>query len=153
MLAPLKKSYDKTRQYIKKQRHYFANKGLYSQSYGFASSMYGYESWTINKPEHWKIDVFELWYWRRLLRICWIARRSNQSIKGNQCWIFIGKTDVGAKAPILWPPDTKSQLIGKDHDTRKRPWYWGQKEKGMTEDDGWMASLTQWTWVWANSGR
>ena len=60
------KSYDKARQYIKKQRHHFADKTPYSQSYGFSSSHVQYESWTIKKAEHQKIDAFELWYWRRL---------------------------------------------------------------------------------------
>ena len=77
-LAPLKKSYVKPRQHIKKQRYYFANKGPSSQSYGFF--MYGCESWTIKKAEHQRIDGFELWCWRRLLRVPWTARRSNQSI-------------------------------------------------------------------------
>ena len=76
MLAPWKKSCDQPRQHIKKWRHYFANKGPSSQSYGFSSSYV----WTIKKAEHQRIDVFELWCWRRLLRVHWTARRSNQSI-------------------------------------------------------------------------
>ena len=68
--------------------------------------------------------------------------------KGNQLWIFIGRTDAEAEAPILWPLDAKSWLTGKDSDAAKD---WRQEEKGMTED--WMASPTQWTWVWVNSGR
>ena len=81
MLTPWKESYDKTRQCIKKQRHHFANKGLYCQSYGFfQQSCYGCESWTIKKAEHQRIDTFELWCWRRLLRVSWTSRRSNQSI-------------------------------------------------------------------------
>ena len=79
MLAPWKKSYDQPRQHIKKQRHYFANKCPSSQSYCFSSS-HGYESWTIKKAEHLRIDAFELWCWRRVLRVPWAARRSNQSI-------------------------------------------------------------------------
>ena len=74
-------SYDKTRQRIKKQRHHFADKGSYSQSYDFFSVvMYRCEKWTIKKAEHWRIDAIELWFWRRLLRVPWTARRSNQSI-------------------------------------------------------------------------
>ena len=73
--------------------------------------------------------------------------------EGDQSWVFIGRTDVEAETPILWPPDAKNWLIGKDPDAGKD---WGQEEKGMTEDEmaswGWMASLTQWTWVWVNSG-
>ena len=80
MFAPWKKSYDKPRQYIKKQRHYITHKGPSSQSYGFPVVMYGYESWTIKKAENQRIDAFELWCWRRLLRAPWTARRSNQSI-------------------------------------------------------------------------
>ena len=80
MLAPWKKSYDQSRQHIKKQRHYFGNKGLSSQSYGFPVVMYGCESWTMKKSECRGIDAFELWGWRRLLRVPWTARRSNESI-------------------------------------------------------------------------
>ena len=75
-----KKSYDQPRQHIKKQRQYFADKVLSSQSYGFPVVMYGCESWTIRKTECWRIDAFEQWCWRRLLRVLWTARRSNQSI-------------------------------------------------------------------------
>ena len=69
--------------------------------------------------------------------------------KGNQSWVFIGRTDVEAETPILWLPDAKSWLIGKDPDAGKD---WGQEEKSTTGWDGWMASPTQWTWVWVNSG-
>ena len=68
----------------------------------FPVAMYGCESWTIKKAEHGRIDVFKLWCWRRLLRVPWTARRSNQS------WVFIVRTDVDAETPILWPPDVKS---------------------------------------------
>ena len=80
ILSPWKKSYDQPRQHIKKQRHYFTNKGLSSQSYGFSIVMYECESWTIKKAEHRRIDAFEVWCWRRLLRVPWTVRRSNQSI-------------------------------------------------------------------------
>ena len=74
------KIYDKHRQHIKKQRHYFVDKGLSSQSYGlFPVVMYGCESWTKKRVECWRIDAFERWCWRRLLRVPWTARRSNQS--------------------------------------------------------------------------
>ena len=76
-IAPWKKTYDQPRQHIKKQRHYFANKGPSSQSYGFSIVMYGCESWTIKKAENQRIDAFELWCRRRLLRAPWTARRSN----------------------------------------------------------------------------
>ena len=68
--------------------------------------------------------------------------------KGNQSWVFIGRTDVETETPILWPPDVKNWLIGKDPDAGK-DWRW---EKGTTGWDGWMASPTQWTWVWVGSG-
>ena len=87
--------------------------------------MDGCESWAIKKAECQRTGAFELWCWRRLLRVLWIARRSNQSIlkevnpKRYQSRIFIGRTDAEAEAPIFWPPDTKSQLIGKDPDVGK----------------------------------
>ena len=80
MLTPWKKSYDQPRQHIEKQRHYFTNKDLSSQGYGFSIVKYGCESWTIKKAEHQRIDAFVLWYWRRLLRVPWTLRRSNQLI-------------------------------------------------------------------------
>ena len=122
----------------------------------FPVVMYRCESCTIKKAGSWKIDIFKLWCWRRLLRVPWTARRSNQSIlkeinpeysleglmlklkikpvhpKGNQPWIFIGRTDAEAEAPILRPPGAKSQLVGKDPDVGKD---WGQKEKRETEDE------------------
>ena len=76
----------------------------------FPVVMYQCESWTIKKAGHWKTDAFELWCWRRLLKVPWTAKRSNQSILKNQSWIFIGRTDAEAEAPILWPPDGKSWL-------------------------------------------
>ena len=85
MLTPWKESYDKTRQHNKKQRHYFANKVPSSQGYSFSSDYYGYESWSIKKAERQGIDGFELWRWRRLLRVPWTARRSNQSILKKIC--------------------------------------------------------------------
>ena len=80
MLTPWKKSYDQPREHIQQQRHYFANKGLSSQGYGFSCGHVWWESWTIKKAECQRIDAFELWFWRRLLRVPWTARRSNQSI-------------------------------------------------------------------------
>ena len=97
----------------------------------FPVVMYGYESWTIKKAECWRIDAFELWCWRKLFRVPWTARKSNQSIlKGNQSWIFIRRTDDKAETPILWPPDAKNWFIRKDLDTGKD---WWQQEKGLTE--------------------
>ena len=79
-LTSWKESYDQPRQHFKKQRHYFVNKGPSSQGYGFSSGMYGCESWTIKKAEYRRTDAFELWCWRRVLRVPWTARRSSQSI-------------------------------------------------------------------------
>ena len=107
----------------------------------FLVVMYGWESWTIKKAEHQRIDAFELWCWRRLLRVPWTGRRTNLiHPKGNQSWIFIGRTNVEAEGlmlkPVLWPPDVKNWLIWKDSDAGRD---WGQKEEGMTEDEmaGW----------------
>ena len=74
----------------------------------FPVVMYGCESWTVKKAEHQRIDVFELWCWRRLLRVPWTARRSNQSILKEKSWVFIGRTDAEAETPVLWPPHVKS---------------------------------------------
>ena len=102
----------------------------------FAVVIYGCESWTIKKAELWRTDTFELWCWRRLLRVPWTARRSNQSILKEISWIFIGRTNAEAETPTLWPPDAKNWLIWKDPDAGK-DWRW--EEKGMTEDEivGW----------------
>ena len=103
----------------------------------FPVVMYGYESWTIKKAECRRIGVFEVWCWGRLLRVPWTARRSNQSILvGNQSWIFTGRTDAEAETPVLWPPDAKNGLIGKDPYAGKD---WWQDEKGPTENEmvGW----------------
>ena len=98
--------------------------------------MYGCKSWTIKKAEHQGIDAFELWCWRRLLRVPSTAGDQPVNPKGNQPWIFIARTDAEAAAPILWPPDAKNWLIGKDLDVQKD---WGQEEKQGTEDEmiGW----------------
>ena len=111
--------------------------------------MHRCENWTITKAERWRIDAFELWCRRRLLRVPWTASRSNQSRKSTL--IFIGRTDAEAETPVLWPPDVKNWPTGKDPDAGKD---WRQEEKGTTHSgwNGWMASLTQWMWVWASSG-
>ena len=99
--------------------------------------MYGCESWTVKKAEPWRIDAFELWCWR-LLRVPWTASRSNQSIleEISPGCSGLGRTDVEAETLILWLPDVKSWLIGKDPNAGKD---WRQEEKGMTEDEmvGW----------------
>ena len=125
----------------------FANKGLYSQNYAFPVVMYGCESWTIKKAECPRIDTFELWCWRRPLDC-----KEIQPIhpKGDQSWIFFGRTDAEAETLILWPSDAKGWLTWKNPDAGKD---WRQEEKRMTEDEmvGWHHQ-TQWTWVWVNSG-
>ena len=99
--------------------------------------MYGCESWTIQKAEHWGIDAFELWCWRRLLRVPWICQEIKLvNPKGNQPWIFTGRTD--AEAPILWPPDAKSWLIGKDSDAGKD---WRQERRGW-QKMRWLDGIT-----------
>ena len=99
----------------------------------FPVDMYGCESCTIKKVENWRIGAFKLWCWKKTLESL-LGCKEIKPIhpKGNQCWIFIGRTDVEADTPILWSPDAKSRLIGKDPDVRRQ-------EKGMTEDEmvGW----------------
>ena len=99
----------------------------------FPVVMYGCEIWTIENAERQRIDALELWCCRRLFWESPVLQgyQTSQS-KGNQPWIFIGRTDVKAEAPILWPPDEKSQLTGKDLNRGKD---WGQEEKGTTEDE------------------
>ena len=128
----LKKSYNKPRQHIKKQRYYFANKGLSSQSYGFSSSHVW--MWVLDHKESW---VPKNWcFWTVVLDKTLESPMNCKEIKpvnpkGNQSWIFIGRTDAEAEAPILRPPDVKNWLIGKDPDAGKD---WRQEEKGMTEN-------------------
>ena len=97
----------------------------------FPVVMYACESWSIKKAERRRIAAFGLWCWWRLLRLSWTVHP-----KGNQSWIFIGRTDAKAETPVLWPPDAKNWLIGKDPGAGKD---WRQEEKGMTEDEmvGW----------------
>ena len=137
MLAPWKKCYDQPRQHIKKQRHYFANKGPSSQGYGFSSG----QVWSLKNAEHRRINGFELWCWRRrrrrLLRVPWTVRRSNQSIlkEISPEYSLEGlmlKLKLQYFGHLMW----RNWLIGKDCDAGKD---WGQEEKGMTEDEmvGW----------------
>ena len=138
-LAPWKKNYDQ--QHIKKQRHYSANKSLFSQGYSFSSS----HVWM------WELDYKESWvlknrcFWTVVLEKTLESPLDCKEIqpvhpKGNQSWIFIGRTDAEAETPILWPPDGKNWLIGKDSDAGKDC---GQEEKGTTEEEmvGWHHQL------------
>ena len=134
-----------------KSRHCVANKGPSSQGYGVSGS----PVWM------WKLDYKESWVLKNWC--CWtvVLEKTLDSpleckeirpvnLKGNQSWLFIGRTDVEAETPILWPPDVKNWLIGK------RPsWRWERLKAGEGDDrgwDGWMASPTRWTWVWVGSG-
>ena len=137
MLAPWKQSYDKPRQHIKKQRHHFDDKGPYSQSYGFS----------ISHVQMWELDDKEAWalknwcFWTVVLEKTPESPLDSKEIKpinpkGNQPWRFIGRTVAETEAPILWPPDMNSQLIGKDPDAGGNL---GQEEKGATKNEivGW----------------
>jgi len=150
VFTPWKKSYDQPRQRIKKQSHDFANTGPSSQGYRFSSG----HVWM------WELDYNESWaqknwcFWTAVLEKTLESPLDCKEIqpvhpKGDQSWIFIGRTDAEAETPILWSSETKNWLIGKD-------WCWeGLKVGGEGDDrgwDSWMASPTQWTWVCVNSG-
>ena len=132
------------RQYIKKQRHYFAHKCLSSQGYGFSSGHVW--MWEVNHKESWVPKSWCFWtvVLENTLESPLDCKIQPIHPKGNQFWIFIGRTD--AEAPILWPPDEKNWIIRKDPMLGKiegrRRWGW----------DSWMASPTRWTCVWASSG-
>ena len=136
MLVPWKNSYDKPRQHVKKQRYYFTDKSPSSQSCGFSSSHVW--MWKLDHKESWALKNWCFWtvVLEETLESPLDCKIKPVNPKGNQSWIFIGRMDAEAKAPILWLPDTKNWLIGKDPDAGKD---WGQVEKGMTEDEmvGW----------------
>ena len=141
MLARWKKSYYKPRQHVKKQRHHFADQDLSSQIYGFSSSHVW--MWELDYKESW---APKNWYfWTVVLEKTLESPLDCKEIKpvnpkGNQSWVFIGRTDAEAETPILWPPDAKNWLIGKDPDDGKD---WRQEKKGMKEDEmvGWHYQL------------
>ena len=131
MLAPRKENYDKPKQHIKKQRHHFADEGLYSQSYDFFPSSH-VQMWELEQKEGW---LLKSW--------CFVLEKTLESPldskeikpvspKENQSWTFTGGADVETKAPILWSPDVKSWLTGKDLDAGYK---WGQEEKGAAKDE------------------
>ena len=133
MLAPWKKKYDKPRQHIKNQRHHFADKGPDSQSYGFSSSHVW--MWELDHKEGWAMRNWYFWIVvpDKTLESPLDSREIKLvNPKGNQPWIFIGRTDAEPEVPVLWPPDGKNWLIGKDPAAGKD---WEQEEKGMTEDE------------------
>ena len=132
MLNPWKENYDQPRQNIQKQRHYFANKGPSSQGYGFSSGHVW--MWKLNYKESW---APKNWcFWTVVLEKTLESPLDCKEIqpvhpKGDQSWVFIGRTDVEAETPIFWSPDGKSWLIWKDCDAGEE---WTLKEKGTTED-------------------
>ena len=144
-LTPWQESYDQPRQHIKKQRHYFVNKGLSSQGYGFSSG----HVWM------WESDCEESWApkngcsWTVVLEKTLESPLDCKKIQpvhpnGDKSWVFIGRTNVEVETPILWPPNAKSWLIGKDPDTSER------LKAGEGDNRGWdgkIASPTQWTWI------
>ena len=133
-------------------RHHFVDQGQYNQSYGFSN----------NHIWMWELDHKEEWMLKNLCFQTVVLEKTLESPldskeikpvtpKGNQPWIFIGRTHTEAEALILWPPDVKSWLVRKDPGAGED---WGPRgEGGVRGWDGWMASLTQRTWVWASSGR
>ena len=148
-LTPWKENYDQPRQHIKKQRHYFVNKGPSSQGYGFSSG----HVWM------WELDYKESWapknscFWTVVLEKTLESPLDCKEIqpvhpKGDQSWVFIGRTDVEAETLATWCEELTHW---------KRPWSWERLGAGGERDDrgwdGWMASSTRWTWVWVDSGR
>ena len=131
MLASWRKSYNKPRQYVKKQRRYFANKGLSSQNYDFSSSHVW--MWELNYKEGWVLKNWCFWtvVLEKIIESPLDIKIKPVNPKGNQLWIFIGRTDAEAEAPILWPPDAKNLLIKKDPSVGKD---WREEAKGMAED-------------------
>ena len=147
MLASWKKSYNKPREHIEKQRHHSANKGTYSQNCGISGRHV--QMWELGLKEG---CAPKNWYFRTVvLEKTFESPLDFRDIKpvnpkGNMSWLFIGRTDAEVETPILWPPDAESWLIGKTLMLK------GGREGDDRGWDVWMASLTQWTWVWASSG-
>ena len=143
-----KESFDQPRQHIKKQRHYFVNKGPSNQGYGFSSGHVW--MWELDYKESWALMNWCIW--TVMLDKTLESPLDCKEIqpvypKRDQSWVFIGRTDAKAETPILWPPDAKSLLNGKDPDAGKD---WGQEEKGMTEDKivGWHHQLNGHEFGW-----
>ena len=153
MLTPWKKSYDQSRQHIKKQRDITLQTKVHLvKAMVFPVVLYGYESWTIKKAEHWRIDAFELWCWWRLLRVSWTARRSNQSILKE----INPKYSLEGLTLQYWCSNILATWC-EEPTHLKRPWCWERVKAGGERDDrgqdDWRASLTEWTQVWASSRR
>ena len=137
MFTPCKESYDQPRQHIKKQRHYLPTKVCLVKAMVFPVVMYGL--WELDYKESWALKNW--CFWTVVLEKTLESPLDSKEIqpvhpKGDQSWVFIGRTDVEAETAILWPPDVKSWLIWKDPDEGKD---WGQEENGMTEVEmvGW----------------
>ena len=131
------------RRHIKKQRHHFVDTGSYSQIYGFSSSHAW--MWELNHKEWWALKklCFQTVVLEKTLESPLGSKEIKPVIpKGNQLWIFVGRTDAEAEAPTLWPPDVKNQLVRKDPYAGKDG-RWEGDDRGW---DGWMAPPTQWTW-------
>ena len=149
MLTPWKESYDQPRQHIQKQRHYFANKGPSRQGYGFSSGHVW--MWELNYKESWTLKNW--CFWTLVLEKTLESPLDCKEIQPvhsewDQPWDFFGRTDAKAETLVLWPCEELTHW--------KRLWCWeGLGAGGEGDDrgwDGWMASLSQWTWVWVNSG-
>ena len=144
MLTPSKESYDQPRQHIKEQRHYFVNKGPYLsilvKAIVFPVIMYGCESWSIKKAEHRRIDAFELWNWRRLFRVLWTAKRSNQSIlkeTSHGCSLerLMLKLKLQYFGHLMRRADSfeKTLMLGKIEGRRRRGWQRMRWSDGITD--------------------
>ena len=149
MLAPWKESYDQPRWHIKKQMHCFANKVCLAKALVFPVSHVWMQE--LDYTESWALKNW--CFWTVMLEKTLESSLSSKKIqpvhpKGNQYWMFIGRTDSEAETPILWPPNVKNWLM-------ERPWCWERlkagEEGGDRGWDGWMALPIQWTWVWVSS--
>ena len=139
-LTPWKEIYDQPRQHIKKQRHYFANRSLSSQGYGFSSGHVWMWELPVNKAECRRIDAFDLWCWRRLLRVPWTARKSNQSIlkeisPGCSLEGLMLKLKVQSFGHLMWRADSleKTLMLGKIEGRRRRGWQKMRWLDGLTD--------------------
>ena len=147
MLTPWKESYDQPDSILKSRGITLSTKVCLVKAMVFPAVMYGCENWTLKKAESQRIYAFEQWCWRRTVVLSPLDCKQIQPVhpKGDQSWVFIGRTDAEAETPILWPPHAESWL-----------WCWEGLGSGGEGDnrgwDGWMASPTRWTWVWVNSG-
>ena len=148
MLTPWKESYDQPRQHIKKQRHYFSNKGPSHQGYAFSSGHVW--MWDLDCEESWALK--NLCFWTVVLEKTLESPLDCKEIqpvhpKGDQSWVFFGRTDAEAETPVLWRPHAKCWLLGKEPDAGGD---WGQEEKGTTEDEmvGWHCQLDEHEFEW-----